>query len=1258
VRLKFLKNNKTKPEQFSEEQLEKCAAFFDVEYYRDVSDRADLSIHDSLKHYLTTGWLEGLNPSAKFSTQGYLEAYPDVAESGVNPLLHYAIHGIAENRDAFESERAFVGSFERLTERGVAGWAVDQTKPDFIGPLQVFINGTFYATISNDVARPDLAKHGKSKGAGGFELAIPFHKMEAGSYLVEVELPDGTRLEKSIEIKSAGSDNLRCRAAILRDAPAGSVKVVVPIFNALDDLRVCIERLKQYTPADIETILIDDCSTDPGIAPLLDATEDGVRFKVLRNDRNLGFTRTVNRGLVEAGDADVIILNSDARVTPRWAEGLYAAAYSRPKVSTVTAMSDRAGAFSAPNIGNDNPLPRGLDEEKFACAFRRRSLRLYPSVPTGNGFCMYIRRAAIDELGPLDEDAFPRGYGEENDFCMRAVRAGWSNLIDDATYVFHDRSKSFGEEKKENIFHGRKIIDDRYPEYKKLIGKFHTDSNIIAARFRARMALEDCITGRQILPRALFVLATRTGGTPQTNADLMLALEDTFECFVLNCDAKTLELSSFDSGETRLLYTHKLSERIEPLEHRSSEYNDTVSRWLDELDLDIVHIRHLGWHSLDLPEIAQRTGARVVCSFHDFYTLCPSLKLLDDKLTFCGGTCTAGEGLCKVELWPPNSVPALKNNWVHHWRKRMEKSLSFCDSFITTSHSARERISAAFPSLPEDQFHVIPHGRNFRRFETLRRAIDGIGPTRILVPGNIDKAKGLELILALLELDRLGDFEFHILGNVHKAALGDKLPARLFLHGQYNRADFARKVHAIGPHFGVVFSIWDETYCHTLTEMWSVGLPVAVLDFPTLRSRVEDSGAGWVLEDMRPEAILRSLTEITRDEEGMAAKEKAVVRWQARRGSAQSCRQMASRYLDVYRGIEVGQATPKVAVVSPGSADLRNAYPSTEIRVWERTRNQLDRPLTYVRSTPAGLIAKMEMGLISAAIIQRNALPARMIEPFLATADETGTPYLLELDDHLIKVPKDKDENGYYEDYAPYLEKLLNNASAIIVSTAALAEEMRSYNDNVHCVENRISARLWADKRKDKAPSERRLLYMGGPTHDEDLAFAIDAIEIARRNMPLLRLTVIGATTLTDLPEWVDVVEVPAEKKSYSLFVPWLRANIGTAALGIAPLLDTAFNSFKSDLKVLDYGALGLPVLASDVESYRTFRNSVSDGITLLPNDLDVWARQIVEEFSDLKELRKDADRLNEWVFENRRIEDDLQRYDELVARYVVHPPQ
>ncbi|HEY8005867.1 MAG TPA: hypothetical protein VIE66_03455 [Methylocella sp.] len=104
---------------------------------------------------------------------------------------------------------------------------------------------------------------------------------------------------------------------------------------------------------------------------------------------------------------------------------------------------------------------------------------------------------------------------------------------------------------------------------------------------------------------------------------------------------------------------------------------------------------------------------------------------------------------------------------------------------------------------------------------------------RILVAGNIDKPKGAGRILSLRDRDVFGRLEFHILGN----SIEDLKGPRIICHGPYKREAFAARAASIHAHFGAVLSIWPETYSHTLTEHWSIGLPVLAFDFGAVAER-------------------------------------------------------------------------------------------------------------------------------------------------------------------------------------------------------------------------------------------------------------------------------------------------------------------------------------------------------------------------------------------------------------------------------------
>jgi len=250
-------------------------------------------------------------------------------------------------------------------------------------------------------------------------------------------------------------------------APLTKPTIVIPIYNAAEAFADCLAALLDHTPkGGYRAILVNDASTDPRIAQLLEGVADQDHITAVTNTKNLGYTRSINLAIRMREGSDIVLLNSDARVTANWLDGLQLAARRTEKVGTVTAMSDNAGAFSFPKQGVANPCPAWMEPDEFAATLLQATGSLNPvAVPTGSGFCMYIRAGLIEEIGLFDEDAFPRGYGEENDFCMRAESAGWSNLITPWSYVFHVRTASFGQEKEQLIRTGVSEVIRRHPTY-------------------------------------------------------------------------------------------------------------------------------------------------------------------------------------------------------------------------------------------------------------------------------------------------------------------------------------------------------------------------------------------------------------------------------------------------------------------------------------------------------------------------------------------------------------------------------------------------------------------------------------------------------------------------------------------------------------------------------------------------------------------------------------------------------------------------
>lgn len=269
--------------------------------------------------------------------------------------------------------------------------------------------------------------------------------------------------------------------------------IVIPVYNAPEEVRDCITSVIRHTDLQRDRVLvIDDGSPDPAVAPMLDNFEGTPGITIIRNNPNIGYTKTINLGITKAGTDDVVLLNSDTIVTPKWLEGLRATAYCQPKVATVTAMSDNAGAFSFPTFNETCRKPDHLSHEEYALMVLQSTQGCVPpEVPTGSGFCMFIRRALVEACGLFDHEGFPRGYGEENDFCMRAMKAGWVNLISPWSFVYHIRTASFKGEKAALVKAGVDVVTKRYPDYAQLVKTAFASADMAALRNASDVVSKD-----------------------------------------------------------------------------------------------------------------------------------------------------------------------------------------------------------------------------------------------------------------------------------------------------------------------------------------------------------------------------------------------------------------------------------------------------------------------------------------------------------------------------------------------------------------------------------------------------------------------------------------------------------------------------------------------------------------------------------------------------------------------------------------------
>lgn len=220
----------------------------------------------------------------------------------------------------------------------------------------------------------------------------------------------------------------------VRSPDFGLTSIVIVTFNEFPYTKECIDSIRLRTDEPYELIFVDNGSTD-GTADYLESLS-GV--KLIRNPDNKGFPAAANQGIKAAQGNQVLLLNNDTVVTTGWLRRLLNALHSSSTIGMVGPCSNQvSGPQMIPVSYTDMSSMDG-----FAWDHGKRHVRLYEETDRLIGFCLLIRKAVIEQIGCLDE-RFGIGCFEDDDICLRAMRAGWHLLIARESFVHHYGSRTF-----------------------------------------------------------------------------------------------------------------------------------------------------------------------------------------------------------------------------------------------------------------------------------------------------------------------------------------------------------------------------------------------------------------------------------------------------------------------------------------------------------------------------------------------------------------------------------------------------------------------------------------------------------------------------------------------------------------------------------------------------------------------------------------------------------------------------------------------
>ncbi|MEG3982870.1 tetratricopeptide repeat protein [Microcoleus sp. T3B2] len=675
-------------------------------------------------------------------------------------------------------------------------------------------------------------------------------------------LKDGSNLQRLLNLKSAPS--------YLK------LTVIVPIFNAYEYTKRCLDSLFKHTSSQYNVLLIDDASPDTRVREL--TQQIAARYshvRLIRNQENLGFVKSCNLAFQATAGEDVVLLNSDTVVTNNWLNKMIAAAYSDAKVATVTPLTNNGTICSVPVWLEENEIPADHTIESFAELIDNISYKCYPTIPTGVGFCMYIKREVLDQVGYFDDVHFGKGYGEENDLCCRATVAGYIHIIDDATFVYHAGGKSFGPEKQNIINNNLQQLAQLHPTY---LGN--------VAAFIANKPVQDIISNIQLhlrlselkrLSPICFILHNDTelplnhnlGGTEYHCSELVAIIKQNRPVYTFYGTARSTVMFNifFQDEEFRFEFPcQSLSSRPFLAEQSLSELFIALMNYFEP---QIIHIHHL----INLPIVDIAFGLKnlkipYIISTHDYYFICPSHNLLDLHKSFCFEY--KSESYCQKCI---HSLFTEGENIKQEWYSLCLELMLGASVIISPSDTAKSYMIREYPQL-SNKIQVIRHGvQPQSQLDKLKISQENGHPSprhsppiRVAFVGTMHLIKGLNVVIKLLQkvwanpqIKELFSFEFY--GPIDNSQIDDYLMSLIRqntkIYDAYSRQDLPKLLKNVDVVMLPV--IWAETYSLVLDEVLSLGIPVITTPLGANAERVKKYGVGWVSNSCSAEDLLEIL---------------------------------------------------------------------------------------------------------------------------------------------------------------------------------------------------------------------------------------------------------------------------------------------------------------------------------------------------------------------------------------------------------------
>ena len=642
-------------------------------------------------------------------------------------------------------------------------------------------------------------------------------------------------------------------------SPEAPIDILIPVYNTADFLEALLASILRNTSIPYRLLIASDKSPDLRMSEYLAEVKNknpDVDILLVENEDNPGFARMVNK-LAALSQNHFVILNTYVEVPPYWLERLMHPILTNDQIASTTPFSNAGVINSFPNFLEDNPLFEGMDVATLDSFFHYVNIeKNYLEIPTGVQFCMGINKNVWNTVGKFDE-RLGKDYGEENHWCMRAVKAGYKNIIVPNLFIYHKRSESFSSEDKKKLeVMNSRLLRERDPEYVARVADFIQRDPLKDLRTLLKIKILSYAKSPKI------ILDHALGGGANAYSNLLAAKENLSivimpdgeipRNYIVQFHGQNIEETSLPMGNIRDIGRIRKHFNVHEI-----IFNELIGYPKPKI-LELVD------YLIDLKKEHPHTDFSFMT--HDFFSVCPIYNLLDYDIKYCGVPTDLGycDKCLKHSPLMGLVIPFVQHDYpdlrMTLWREKFGTLLACCSRIVCFSQSSKEILQKAYPNLAEDKFKIMPHATDWVRTVTINKTSEEL---HIAVIGHLNIHKGIRVVSSLASyIDYYGlNVKIHVFGDVLDPNESFGFLKAVVKHGRFTRTDLPRLMEENEIDLVLIPSIWPETFSFTTQEAISMQLPLAVFDLGAPAERVRHYDKGIVLQQQDPAYILGKIYE-------------------------------------------------------------------------------------------------------------------------------------------------------------------------------------------------------------------------------------------------------------------------------------------------------------------------------------------------------------------------------------------------------------